>query len=184
MEQKLIVFVGMPGAGKSMCVEHLKSKGFNSVYFGGITIDEIKKRGLELNPENEKIVREDIRKKYGNDVYAKRIIDKIKLINNSQPIVIDGLYSWTEYKMFKSEYGDSATIVAVVAPRSLRHKRLSSRPVRPLNDKQATDREYSEIEKLEKGGPIANADYYLTNQKDINDLQQAIDRLLIETGIN
>ncbi|NDC22487.1 hypothetical protein EBZ57_03950, partial [bacterium] len=116
----------MPGAGKSMCVEHLKSKGFNSVYFGGITIDEIKKRGLELNPENEKIVREDIRKKYGNDVYAKRIIDKIKLIKNSQPIVVDGLYSWTEYKMFKNEYGDRAIIVAVVAPRSLRHKRLSA----------------------------------------------------------
>jgi dephospho-CoA kinase len=110
--------------------------------------------------------------------------DKINLIKNSQPIVVDGLYSWTEYKMFKNEYGDRAIIVAVVAPRSLRHKRLSARPVRPLNNKQATDREYSEIEKLEKGGPIANADYYLTNQKDINDLQQAIDRLLIETGIN
>ena len=58
---KLLVLVGMPGAGKSTCVEYLEEKNVPSVYFGGVTIDEVKSRGLEVNEANEKLVREDIR---------------------------------------------------------------------------------------------------------------------------
>lgn len=168
----------MPGAGKSMCVEHLKSKGFESVYFGGITVDEVKSRGLELNPENEKIVREDLRLQYGNDIYAKRMIEKINKIDSQKPVVVDGLYSWTEYKLFKQLYNSNAIIIAIVAPRSLRHKRLKSRPNRPLTDDEASKREYAEIEKLEKGGPIANADFYINNDSGINSLNKSLDDLL------
>src|SRR3954463_3404649 len=109
----LIVLVGMPGAGKSFCVEYLKSKGWPSVYFGGITLDEIKKRGLEINPENEKFVREDIRAKEGKDAYALRIIAQIeKLVAAGETnIIVDGLYSWSEYKVFKHRFGDKAVII-------------------------------------------------------------------------
>lgn len=184
MSQKLIIFVGMPGSGKSICVEHLKDKGLNSVYFGGITLDEVKKRGLEINPENEKIVREDIRKKNGVDAYAKIIIDEINNMDNSKPIVVDGLYTWTEYKLFKSTYGDDAVVIAVVAPKQLRHQRLKSRPRRPLTSSEAAARDYSEIEKLEKGGPIANADYYLPNTEDMPSLLTELDSLLTELDIS
>ena len=178
MQQKLIIFVGMPGSGKSICVEHLKNKGLASVYFGGITIEEVKKRGLDLTPENEKIVREDIRKNQGNDAYAKKIIAEIESLKSNQPIVVDGLYSWTEYKLFKSTFGDNAVVIAVVAPRNLRHQRLQKRPKRPLNSTEAKDRDYAEIEHLEKGGPIANADYYLSNTEDMPSLLNSLDVLL------
>jgi len=178
MQQKLIIFVGMPGSGKSICVEHLKNKGLKSVYFGGITIEEVKKRGLDLTPENEKIVREDIRKNQGNDAYAKKIIAEIESLKSIQPIVVDGLYSWTEYKLFKSTFGDNAVVIAVVSPRNLRHQRLQKRPKRPLNNDEAKDRDYAEIEHLEKGGPIANADYYLSNTEDMQSLLNSLDVLL------
>ena len=178
MQQKLIIFVGMPGSGKSICVEHLKNKGLASVYFGGITIEEVKKRGLDLTPENEKIVREDIRKNQGNDAYAKKIIAEIESLKSIQPIVVDGLYSWTEYKLFKSTFGDNAVVIAVVSPRNLRHQRLQKRPKRPLNNDEAKDRDYAEIEHLEKGGPIANADYYLSNTEDMQSLLNSLDVLL------
>lgn len=184
MSQKLIIFVGMPGSGKSICVEHLKGKGLSSVYFGGITLEEVKKRGLEINPENEKIVREDIRKKNGVDAYAKIIIEEINNTDKSKPVVVDGLYTWTEYKLFKSTFGDDAVVIAVVAPRQLRHQRLRSRPRRPLTSTEATERDYSEIEKLEKGGPIANADYYLTNTEDMPSLLTELDSLLANLDIS
>jgi dephospho-CoA kinase len=183
MSKKIVVFVGMPGAGKSTCVEHLEEKGFPSVYFGGITVDEVKRRGLEVNEVNEKMVREELRATEGSGVMAKRIIDKIETLNTSghDTVVVDGLYSWTEYKIFKEKFGDSAIIIAITAPRHVRHERLAKRSERPLNEEQATAREYAEIENIEKGGPIANADYTLVNNSAPGDLIKSLEQLLAET---
>ncbi len=167
MEKRVITFVGMPGAGKSFCVEYLEKKNIPSVYFGGITIDEVKRRGMVVNEDNEKLVREDIRAKEGKDAYAKRIVEQIKSLfsQGHDMVVADGLYSWSEYKVFKQTFGDNAVIIAVAAPRMLRHKRLANRPVRPFTEAQVSSREYAEIENLEKGGPIANADFTITNDE-------------------
>jgi len=183
---KVIVFVGMPGAGKSACVDHLKTKGLPTAYFGGITIDEVKRRGLEVNETNERLVREDIRAKEGKGAYAVRIIRQIEelLEQGSQCIVVDGLYSWTEYKIFKESFGHRAIIIGVVAPRKVRHERLAKRPVRPLTEQEASERDYAEIEHLEKGGPIANADYYLANSGTEKEMLKDLDKLLDDAGLN
>lgn len=186
-QPKIICLVGMPGAGKSSCVEYLEKKGWPSVYFGGITVDEVKARGLEVSEANEKIVREDLRATEGPGVMANRIIKKIdSLVSQGQHTVIaDGLYSWTEYKIFKEKYGDNAVIIAIAAPRHLRHERLENRPIRPLTDEQVTAREYAEIENIEKGGPIANADYTIVNEKnDITGMTDDLDRILGLAGIH
>jgi dephospho-CoA kinase len=184
-DKKSVVFVGMPGSGKSVCVEYLKDKGLSYAYFGGITIEEIKNRGLEVNEENEKLVREDLRAKEGKDVYAKRIIKQIEgyFEQNQNHVVVDGLYSWTEYKLFKEKFGDNAIIIAVVAPRGLRHERLASRSVRPLVAEEADERDYAEIENIEKGGPIANADYFLCNDGSVEQLTDGLQKLLAQLNI-
>ncbi|MGB4800358.1 MAG: AAA family ATPase [Candidatus Saccharimonadales bacterium] len=162
---KVLALVGMPGAGKGLCVEYLEQKGWPSVYLGGITVDEVKARGLDVNEANEKIVREELRAQEGMDVMAKRILPKIDaLVESGTSIVIaDGIYSWAEYKIFKERYGADVIIIAVASARSTRHARLRCRPIRPLNEEDATNREYAEIENSDKGGPIANADYTVLN---------------------
>ena len=172
----------MPGAGKSVCVDHLTEKGYPSVYFGGITIDEVKNRGLEVNEINEKTVREELRATEGNGVMAKRMIAKIEqLASEGHPkIVADGLYSWTEYKIFKDRFGNNATIIAIAAPRKLRHLRLANRPIRPFTDDQVTSREYAEIENIEKGGPIANADFTIVNDGSATDMTNKLEQILKE----
>ncbi len=180
---KVITLVGMPGAGKSFCVDYLKNKGWPSVYFGGITIDEVKKRGLEVNEKNEKFVREDIRAKEGIGAYASRIIVLIDQFekDGAAIVIADGLYGWTEYKIFKERFGDNAVIIAITAPRKVRHARLANRPVRPLTEEEVRAREYAEIENIEKGGPIANADYTIANdgttEKMISDLRAILNEL-------
>ena len=42
-KQTIIALVGMPGAGKGLCVEYLEKKNWPSVYLGGITVDEVKR---------------------------------------------------------------------------------------------------------------------------------------------
>ncbi len=182
---KIIALVGMPGAGKSSCVAYLEKKGWPSIYFGGITIDEVKARGLEVNEVNERKIREELRATEGPAVMAKRTLPKIeKLAEDGHEVVIaDGLYSWSEYKVFKGQYGEDIIIIAITAARRLRHNRLSNRPVRPLTEEEVTAREYAEIENIEKGGPIANADYTLVNDSTEQDMLSKLNTILKDCNV-
>ncbi|MGH9857285.1 MAG: AAA family ATPase [Acidobacteriota bacterium] len=185
MSKKVFVFVGMPGAGKSTLVDYLETKGIPNVYFGGITVNEVKRRGMEVNEANEKKVREELRATEGPGVMAKRIIIELEKLfeQGHDTLVADGLYSWPEYKIFKDKFRDNAIIIAVVASRKARHERLAKRPVRPLTDEEATAREYAEIENIEKGGPIANADYTLINNTTPDELITQLDITLKEINM-
>jgi dephospho-CoA kinase len=184
-EATILTLVGMPGAGKSYCVDYLKQKGLPSVYFGGVVVDETMRRYGKVDEEHEKIVREDLRATEGKGAVATRIIAQIEQLvaQGQKQIVADGLYSWTEYKIFKEHWGNRAVIIAITAPRHLRHERLLHRPVRPYTEAEATAREYAEIENLEKGGPIANADYTIVNEGTPDDMIAHLDTILTELHI-
>lgn len=179
---KIIAFVGLTGSGKSTAVEYLTQKGYPKVYFGGIVLDEVRRRGLELTQENEQPIREELREKEGKDFVVTRIITQIHdLIDAGQHrIVADGLYTWTEYKALKHEFPGELTVVAVVTPKYKRKQRMASRPVRPLTSEEVDKRDWAEIENIEKGGPIAIADYFIHNDKDLASLEAQIKTILRE----
>ena len=66
----LVAIVGMTGSGKSECAETFLRAGFQRVRFGDATDEECKKRGLELNEANERLVREQFRREMGPAAYA------------------------------------------------------------------------------------------------------------------
>ena len=183
---KIMAFVGMPGAGKSSAVDYLTAKGFPKVYFGGVVLDAMKEAGLSHTEAQEKKFRELLREQEGKDFVVRRVIDQFyKLIDAGQHrIVADGLYTWTEYKTLKQDFHSELITVAITAPRELRYERLEHRPVRPLNYNEARERDYSEIENLEKGGPIAIADYTIVNDNDLDRLHTQIDTLLQEINFH
>ena len=175
----------MSGAGKSYCIDYLKAKNILLVYFGGIVVDETIRRYGKTDEEHEKIVREGMRTIDGKDAIAKKILTQIdQLISQGETkLLADGLYSWTEYKLFKEHWSDNAIIIAVVAPRNLRHQRLENRPIRPLTEEEVTAREYAEIENIEKGGPIANVDYTILNKDTPVKMLAQLDKTLEELQI-
>lgn len=180
---KILAFVGMPGAGKSSGVDYLTAKGLPKVYFGGIIYQAMEEAGIEYSPESETEFRESIRESEGKDFVVKRVVDQFyKLIDAGQhKILADGLYTWTEYKFLKQEFHSNLITIAITAPRELRYKRLEHRKKRPYTSTEARERDYSEIEHLEKGGPIAIADYTIVNDdNDIDHLHKQIDALLAE----
>jgi dephospho-CoA kinase len=165
--RKIIAVVGLPGSGKSEAIEFLKEKyNLPKVYFGEVTFDEMKKRGLEINEKNERNVREDLRKKFGVDCYAQRMISKIKKIKTNKNILVESLYSWPEYINFRKAFGSKFLVIAVYASPKTRYKRLSGRKIRPLTPKETQSRDYAQIENLSQGGPIAIADYTIINEGD------------------
>lgn len=160
---KAVAVVGMCGSGKSVLCGYFKSLGWDEVYFGGVTVSQLKKKGIEVNETNERKMREGLRAELGKGAFAiilkEEICDKLTRGN----IVLDGLYSWSEYKILKDLLGDDLIILAVVTNSQIRKNRLKNRAVRPLTADQAESRDVAEIENSEKGGPIAKADYYVIN---------------------
>jgi len=174
---KILAFVGLAGSGKSTAVDYLTAKGYPKVYFGGVIYDAMREAGIDITPESQTKFREEIREREGKDFVVRRIIDQIThLIDAGQDrIIADGLYSWTEYKIMKHAFPGELSLVAVVAPKKLRHHRLANRPERPFTDVEANTRDWTEIENLEKGGPIAIADHYIINDGDLEKLHTQID---------
>ena len=181
----LIAFVGMPGAGKSEAVAYIEKKNIPFVRFGDLTDESLKAQGLTLTPENERLFREKIRHELGMAAYAIKAKPKIDHALQSENILtIDGVYSWEEYKFLKAEYPNLKLIYIFTEPEK-RHNRLAVRQVRPLTSTEAKKRDYDEIEKLNKGGTIAAADYIIVNDSDdIEDLYKKIDELLERLGIS
>lgn len=178
-DNTLFMVVGMCGAGKSVLSEHLKQKGWQVVRFGEITIHELDVRGLPLTEANERAIREELRRAQGSDAYAKQMLPKIKGALELGPTVIDGLYSWSEYKFLRSNLKNQMYVVAMVASRHIRYERLARRPIRGLSPEEAELRDFAEIENLEKGGPIAVADYFILNDGSEEELSRSVDRLLL-----
>jgi dephospho-CoA kinase len=179
MTKKIIATVGMCGSGKSVAGGHLEELGFAKVYFGGLTIEEVKRRGLAVNEKNERAVREELRRTHGMGAFALLSLPKIEaLLAEGKRVLIDGLYSFSEYKILKEKYGDSLLVIAVYTPRALRYERLARRDERPLTVAEAVSRDHSEIENIEKGGPIALADYTIVNDGPREKLTHQLDTIL------
>ncbi len=181
---RALALVGMPGAGKTLCARHLELRGFFQFRFGGIVVDEVVRRGLTINPENERVVREELRANEGMDAIARRALPHLKTaLSSHNNIIIDGLYSFSEYKILSPELGASMVVVAIVSARHMRYLRLTSRVDRPLTEQEAETRDYQEIERLEKGGPIAIADYTLLNDGEPEQLLASLDVLVDMLGL-
>jgi dephospho-CoA kinase len=174
----LLVLVGMAGSGKSTVARHLERRDWRTIRFGEITMREVEARGLPINEPNEKAVREELRATHGMAAYAKLSLPDITGALASGPLLIDGLYSWAEYRYLKDRFGRRMHVLAIFTARALRYARLSQRAERPLTADEAEQRDFAEIENLEKGGPIAIADYTILNDGTEEDLLAEVDRLL------
>ncbi len=169
--RKVVAIVGMAGSGKSEVAKFFEEKGFSRVRFGDITDDEIKKRCLNAGEASERYCRELLRKEMGMAAYALLMRPRIDSALENSDVVADGLYSWEEYLSFKSYYGDKFFVVAVFSSPGTRYTRLSKRDKRPLTPDEAVSRDTAEIENINKGGPIAMANYTIINEQYLDYLK-------------
>lgn len=187
-QNKICCIVGMAGAGKTIAADELVKRGFAYLRFGQIVLDEIKKKGMVPNEKSERKIREELRRKYGMAAFAMLNFPKLNRLLKKSNVVVDGLYSWSEYKFLKEKYKETMNVIAVYAPPKVRYARLLNRTAkndkalrfRSFTKEEAKERDWSEIENLEKGGPIAMADFTIINIGTIAELKEKIKKVLAE----
>ena len=100
----------------------MKKTVTSRIRFGDITDIEVKKLGLPFNEDNERQVREQLRKEYGMAAYARLNMARIDETLQKSNVVVDGLYSWEEFVLLKDYYGDKLSLVAVYSsPKTRMH---------------------------------------------------------------
>ncbi len=180
MVNKIICLTGLAGSGKSVAGDYFTQKGYQYVRFGDLTMDILKERGMEVSEVNERMIREELREKHGMAAFALLNLKKFEKLLLMGQVIADGLYSFEEYKVMKEHFGEKIVVVTIFASSKLRYERLEHRKVRPLSVLEAESRDYAELEKLNKGGTMAMADFMVVNNRDVNYLLKQLDEIKAE----
>lgn len=161
---KIIAIVGMAGSGKTVAADFFRSKKIPVLRFGDQTEIGLKEFNQEINPENERWYREKLRKELGMAAYAVKIEPRIiSAAKNAYLIALDGLYSFEEYGYLKNKFAGLLLLCIFASPK-IRYQRLQNRKVRRMSPIEAAKRDIAELMNLNKGGPIALADYLIKNE--------------------
>jgi dephospho-CoA kinase len=140
----LIAVAGLSGAGKTTFINHLETLGAGTrVYLGQGVHDAIRAKGLQPTPENEKIVRFDLRSEHGPGALAAVALPKIlESLVSGRSVLVDAIFAMEEYQLLKTcENNCTSTLVAIRAPFETRAIRLRSRSVRPLTEQELRERD-------------------------------------------
>ncbi|MCX7956200.1 MAG: AAA family ATPase [Patescibacteria group bacterium] len=183
----IIGVVGQIAVGKGVLVEYLVKKfGFLSFSLSSIVHEELKKRKIKkFDRQILQNIGNDLRKKYGDDVLAKRAIKNLKSqISDPKNFIIEGIRNPSEISYIKSL--SNSFIIGIKAKKDLRFKRLLERS-KPWDPKTWNDFLKVDRRDLGKGEDksgqnvgkcLAYCDYVLTNNKDKKDFEKKIEKLI------
>jgi dephospho-CoA kinase len=177
--RKAVVFVGMPGSGKSVSAECAAALGIPVLAMGDVVREEATHRGLGHAPDTLGKIMLELREQFGPSIIADRCIAKFEQLK-SPYVVIDGARSEAEIVSFRRAI-ESVVIVAVHASPQVRFKRLVKRG---RSDDALTWESFQERDARELdvglGRVIAQADVMLINEGSKIELTRKATRLLKE----
>jgi len=174
-QKTIIAIVGLPGSGKTEAADFFAKKHLPVISFGKIINDYIDDKKLLHTRENHKKIREDLRKKYGQEALALLNKDRIKkALAENMIVIIEGMRSWEEYLYLKKEFPQIRLfIVGLYADKLIRYQRLSQRKDRPKL--YGEERDIDELIGINMGPTIAFADYFIKNNYSLEDFYDKLE---------
>jgi len=176
INDKFVVGItGMPGAGKGVFRRTVQQMGYPVVTMGDEVREEVKRRNLQLTPQNLGKTMLTLRELEGPTAIVKRCIPKLR--NQSyQIVIIDGIRSLVEVEEFKKHF-PRFILVAIHASPKTRFRRLlrRRRSDDPPDWKTFMERDLRELG-IGMGSVISVADYLIVNEASINQFKQKIIR--------
>ncbi len=175
-----IAVSGLSGAGKTTALEHLREIGFGKIcYAGAIVRSEVISRDLPLTPENETLVRADLRQARGNDFLAQMVIEKLGGEPEANHALVDAICAPEEADCYRRVWGNALVTLALEAHFDIRVARLAKRVDRPCTPTQLRKRDDYERNVLRLDDVMAAADFRIPNEADVDTLKRELDRLSV-----
>ncbi len=163
----------MPGSGKGEVVRVLgEQEDLPVVRMGDVVWDYVKKAGLPLESEVVGPFANSEREKFGNDIWARRCVERVKEVMVTD-VIIDGVRTPNEITVFRSEFGTGLVIVCVRTSRDTRLERILSRG---REDDSPTEENFNVRDERELswglGEVIDMADHIIDNEGELEHLEQ------------
>ncbi len=176
----IIGITGSLGAGKGTVVEFLKQKGFNHYSVREYINNELIKRGLPLNRDNQVLVANQLREMNSPSYIVEQLYEKAK--QNQGNFIIESIRTPGEAEMIKKRGG---YLLVVDALPEIRYSRIILR--QSETDNVSYD-EFLENEKREKYSFDPNhqnlskcmqmADFRIDNNNDFEYLKKQVEEVL------
>jgi dCMP deaminase len=176
----IIGITGTIGAGKGTIVEFLKQKNFKHYSVRKFLNDELMKKGLPLNRNNQVMIANQIRESNSPSYIIEKLFEKAEQDDTSA--VIESIRTPAEAELIKKKNG---ILIAVDANAQLRYSRII---IRQSETDNISFEEFLEHEKREMNSINPNhqnisicikmADFILENNKDIQNLQRQVEGIL------
>jgi dephospho-CoA kinase len=159
----------MPGSGKSEVADAFHNAGFPVIVMGDVIRKEVERRGMDVNPKNNKQVMLELRERDGPGAVAKHCVELLRN-SDSKVVVIEGCRSLAEVDVF-DDYAEEVCIVCVHASPKTRYSRLKKRGRKDDPQDWATfrERDLREIS-VGLGTVIALSDIVMVNEGTLEEL--------------
>lgn len=181
----ILGLTGTNGAGKGSIVDYLvQEKGFAHYSVRDFVVEEVKRRGLELNRTTIGETATDLRRVHGGDYFAALFLQKAKE-EGLDNVIIESVRTVAEAEYLKSH---GAYVVAIDAPKEVRYGRISGRGSH--TDKVSFEdflaQEAAEFTAKDPNDPsqmnfkvvMENANYSINNDGSLPELHHKIEEML------
>lgn len=177
---KVIAFTGMPFSGKSEAVHIANKMDIPIIRMGDLVWDEVKNRGLPLNDTTVGRIASDMRKKYGNDIWAQKTMQKMTSLSDASIVTIDGVRNHEEIKTFKKMLGEDFVLVAITVKDDIRFERALKRK---RVDDSTNPKKIKERDKRELSWgiqtAIQSADIIISNNESLQKFQKKVEKIML-----
>ncbi len=177
----IIGIAGSFGAGKGTVVEYLiKEKGFTHYSASGFIVEEIKRRGIEVNRDIMTIVANELRTKYGPSYIIDSLYARAKDLGGD--VVIESLRAVAEVKRIKELGGK---VLGVDADAEIRYKRSLLRNSVKDNvsyekwlEQEKMESNQTDVNKQNIFGALQEVDFIIKNSGSIEELNEQVEVFL------
>lgn len=178
----IICLTGMPGSGKTTAARIFAKRGFEVVEGSTVIKQEMRKRGITVNPRNVELFAKKMKNEHGKDVFAKMTGRRIGEMLDDTNILFVGARSIAEFEAIEWAVGIRLKLIALTTPQKIRFKRLSERKILGirsqdvllLKDKSNIDQGMLQL--------VKRADYLVSNTGSRKELEASINELIGKMG--
>jgi dephospho-CoA kinase len=183
---KIIGAVGQNGSGKDEVLKYLKARYGVPFFSTGDMVREIAAReGVEPTRENLQTISDRYFKEHGEGCFVRLLAERIR--QDGMPVAgISGIRSLKDVQILREVFGKAFVLIQVsVGDPRLRYERMVKRGERrdPHAYEQFLLQDKAEEAIFHVSEAEAQADYAISNDGQLTNLHQAIDRLVTNDGI-